>query len=284
MMKILVTGAQGMLGKDLHKELQPLGKLAAIDLRECDITDKSMCLSVISEIQPDVVIHAAAYTLVDDCETNRESAFRVNGDGAGNVAAACRDNNAWMIYYSSDYVFDGRTEQPYTETDKTNPLSVYGLSKLQGEDQIREILPSSHLILRTAWLFGVHGNNFIRTIINKSLEVDRLRIINDQTGCPTYTRDLAKATKNLIQKSARGILNVTNQGMTSWHGFASYFLAKVNSNVEVQPISTNEYPLPARRPAFSVLSTDKLRKEYEIRLPSWKNAVDRYLDENGTNT
>jgi len=249
-MKLLITGGRGMLGRDLVRELSPLGEIISIDLEECDITDSKQIHDYICGLKPDMVVHAAAYTHVDDCEKERDLAFAVNGDGAGNVARACRDTGAGMVYFSSDYIFDGTSMEPYTEKDSPNPLSNYGASKLEGELQVARYLPGDHLVLRTSWLFGVNGRNFVETLVRKARETGSLSVVDDQTGCPTYTLDLASATARLLRSGARGFYNVTNTGITTWYGFASYFLGRIVPDATVKPIPTSGYPLPAVRPVF----------------------------------
>jgi len=266
-----------MLGNDLVRDLDALGELHPVDLEDFDITKKKQCSREINLIKPDIVVHAAAYTQVDNCETNRETAMTVNGTGAANIAEACRDINAWMILYSTDYVFDGESTFPYVETDQTNPLSVYGRSKLAGEQYVEKTLPESHTIIRTSWLFGQNGPNFIDTVIRLSKTKNELRIVNDQSGSPTFTRDLSAATIKLIQLRALGIVNVTNSGWTTWFDLAKHVVSGNTSETTVVPIPTSEYKRPARRPKFSVLSGKKYQQLTGTQLPHWKLAVDKYL-------
>jgi dTDP-4-dehydrorhamnose reductase len=276
-MRILVTGAQGMLGQDLVPHLSELGSVDAVDIDAFDITDSDACRVNLEKRRPDIVVHAAAYTQVDKCESHRECAMKVNGEGAGNIARACSEIHAKMVYYSTDYVFNGRSETPYLETDTPDPLSVYGESKLEGENQVTSALPLSHLILRTSWLFGIHGRNFIETIIALARERSEIQVVDDQIASPTFTMDLAQATRSLLKNNAYGIVNTTNTGITSWFGFAEYFLNKTVPSAIVHPIPTESYPLPARRPAYSALSTEKYGRITGAPLPHWKDATNRYL-------
>ncbi len=268
-----------MLGQDLVRELEHLGTILPVDLEECDITDPLQTASVVKEFQPDLVVHAAAYTRVDDCETDTENAFRTNVTGTENVAEACRNNDAWMIYFSSDYVFDGTLNRGYTEQDNPNPISQYGRSKLEGERCVQKHLPGQSLIIRTSWLFGIYGENFIKTILKIASETPHLTIVDDQVGSPTYTRDLAAGVGTLVERDARGLYNMTNTGETSWYGFARYFVKKIYPKVTLDPISTDQYPRPASRPAYSVLAPGKLIQDFQFTLPHWQDAVDRYLAE-----
>jgi dTDP-4-dehydrorhamnose reductase len=275
--RILITGSKGMLGHDLVIAFQGFGSITGIDIENCDIRNYDQTASLIRKIAPHIVLHAAAYTRVDDCESNVKEAFEVNTYGASNVAKACREIEAFMVYYSTDYLFDGATQIPYTEESCPNPLSIYGKSKLEGEFEVLRILPENHLILRTAWLFGLYGRNFIDTILCKTKIQKVLTIVNDQTGCPTFSGDLAGATRQLIEKHASGIFNVTNKGFCSWYQFAQYFLTNEYPRIEINPISTEELSYPAKRPPYSVLDSAKIEAFLGITLPSWQNAVDRYI-------
>ncbi len=276
-MRIMITGAAGMLGHDLQEALDPLGEVLSVDVADFDITDSHACFSAIRGFRPDIVVHAAAYTRVDDCETHVEQAMRINGTGTGIVARACAEIKAKMIYFSTDYVFDGQRTTPYPETADPAPLSVYGRSKLAGEQEVQKYLPANHTIIRTAWLFGMHGKNFIDTIIHLAKSGKSLRVINDQYGCPTYTRDLAFGTVAILQAGFFGTINITNSGTATWFDLAQYAVSVLFPDVEIQPVPTSGYPLPARRPAYSVLSTSVFRSVTGAPLPEWRNAVDRHL-------
>ncbi|MBN1551660.1 dTDP-4-dehydrorhamnose reductase [bacterium] len=278
-MIILLTGAEGMLGKDLIPVLARYGETHCVDIHDFDVSDSKACDKYIQDIRPDLVVHTAAYTRVDECEKNRDIALKVNHLGTLNIANACHDVGARLIYYSTDYVFDGLSDHPYTEDAIPNPLSVYGYSKLMGENEIRKCLPDNSLIIRTSWLFGNGGNNFIDTILKLAKTKPELRIVNDQKGCPTYTPDLSHATGLAIEHSITGILNICNSGIVSWYGFAKYALDLVSPSTIIEPIETSDYPLPAKRPVFSALSLKKLRRLTGYDPPLWQNAVFRFLSQ-----
>lgn len=272
----MVIGARGMLGTDLMSALaaeNPLG----LDLPEMDITDPAQCQARVGDVRPEVIINAAALTNVDYCESHAEEAFRTNGRGTGNLAAAARSAGALLVYFSTDYVFDGAKREAYHEDDATNPLSVYGKSKLSGEEHVRSLCPD-HLILRTSWLFGCHGKNFIRTILGAARAGQSLRIVDDQRGSPTYTRDLAAATMALIEAGGRGTYHVTNSGSCTWYELAlrSVEWAAVRG-ARVLPVKTHEFPRPAPRPANSILAPTRLRSEGFPTLRPWQEAVRDYI-------
>src|SRR3989338_5463639 len=233
-MKILVTGAKGMMGSDLMKVLSQKKEynLIGATRNDFDITDYSQTLQFLKDKRPDIVIHAAAYTKVDDCESHSETAYKVNETGTKNIASGCKDINAKLICISTDYIFNGRKNTPYLENDIPEPLSVYGDSKLKGEQAVQDIL-NDFIIVRTSWLFGRNGNNFIKAILKQVDKAQKdnlvaagfsLRVVNDQTGSPTYTADLSKAIEKLISCNANGIFNVTNSGECSWYQFSKKIL------------------------------------------------------------
>jgi dTDP-4-dehydrorhamnose reductase len=244
---------------------------------ELDITVEEQCRRRIEENEPEVVINAAAMTHVDGCESEEERAFAVNGAGPGNLAAALVGRGALLVHYSSDYVFDGTKREPYSEEDRPNPRSVYGRSKLEGERRIRETGPN-HLILRTSWVFGRNGRNFIRTIVGAAGQGRPLRVVSDQEGSPTYTRDLAHITRIMVGAGCRGTYHVTNSGSCSWHELASRAVEWAGvSGIDVVPINTSDYPLPAPRPAYSVLGNFRLQREGFTPLRSWQEAAEEYV-------
>lgn len=276
-MKILVTGAAGMLGHDLMAILTGQAIVAGVDLADCDIRDADACRSMIRSIHPDWIINAAAFTAVDECESNPDLAMAVNAAGAENLARSARDIGAGMVQVSTDYVFNGESDAPYCEADTPDPRTVYGRSKLEGEIRVRQQLPDRSLIVRTAWLFGLHGRNFVDTILGIAENRTVISVVNDQSGCPTFSMDLAAGIANLVHMGAHGIVNVTNSGTTTWHGFASYFLQKTHPAITVKAVSTTEFPRPAPRPKFSVLASGRFKSLTGSVLPDWKDAVDRYL-------
>jgi dTDP-4-dehydrorhamnose reductase len=279
--RVLVTGAQGMLGTDLcavlgRSSLLPYAQsgweVVEADIAEFDITDPAHTLAFVAQRSPDTIINCAAYTAVDQAEIERDLAFRVNRDGAGNIALAARGVGAFLLHLSTDYVFDGRKPGPYVEDDPANPLSVYGASKLAGEQAVRAAL-AEHCIIRTAWLYGIHGKCFPRTILDAALQGKPLRVVNDQRGCPTYTVHLARVLAAIIEQPHYGTYHAVNSGTCTWYDLARAVLREAGIDVPVTPCATNEFPRPAPRPANSVLDTAKLRATFGIELPPWQQGV-----------
>jgi dTDP-4-dehydrorhamnose reductase len=276
-MRIVIVGARGMLGTDLVCAFSGRSEVTGLDIEELDITDEARCREQMAEINPDVIINAAAMTRVDDCESSAEEAFRVNALGAGNLAAAATDSGVRLVHYSTDYVFDGRKAGPYIEEDPPSPLGVYGRTKLQGEDLVRARC-HEHLLIRTAWLFGRHGPNFIRTILTAARDGRQLRVVNDQRGSPTYTVDLADHTVRLVESGGRGTYHVTNSGSCTWYDLSRFALDCADMGVvSVEPVTTAEYPRPAPRPANSVLANTRLLREGFPALRHWTEAVRDYI-------
>lgn len=276
-MKILLTGAKGMLGSDLCLALSKNHDVTAVDLEDFDISIYNDAASSVSGSKADLVIHSAAYTDVDGCELNPEKAFMINALGTQNLVLACREKNIPLAYISTDYVFDGTSKIPYLESDKTNPLSIYGKSKLAGEEAVRNHL-DKFFIIRTSWLFGVRGKNFISTIQNLAARQKEIRIVNDQTGSPTFTKDLAEGIKELIESPYYGIYHITNQGACSWFEFAKIILEYSGlKDVSLNPISTEELKRFAPRPGFSVLDNNFYRLRGFKMLRNFKEALSEYL-------
>jgi dTDP-4-dehydrorhamnose reductase len=276
-MKLLVVGSRGMLGADLVREFSSRCQVAGLDLPELDITATKQCRSSIREILPDVVVNAAALTEVDYCEDHPEEAFLVNAQGAGNLAEAVASVGGLLAHYSTDYVFDGHKVEPYLEEDPPNPLSVYGRSKLKGEELVRALCPN-HLILRTSWLFGPNGKNFIRTIVSAARNGHPLRVVHDQRGSPTYTRDLAIHTRRLIENHRRGTYHVTNSGWCTWHELAVKATAWAGlDNVSITAVTTAEFPRPAPRPVNSRLANARLIREGFEPMRAWPAAAEEYV-------
>ncbi len=275
-MKILVTGCKGMLGSDLVNTLRDEHEVTGVDIQDFDITDVNSAINYIESVKPDIVIHPAAYTDVDGCEANVETAFRVNSLGARNIAAACCSIDAAMVYISTDYVYDGEKKGPYLEYDRTNALSIYGKSKLEGENFVKALC-SRHYIVRTSWLYGKNGKNFVRTMLELSKTKKELSVVNDQIGSPTYTIDLSKALKELITKPAYGTYHITNEEHCSWFEFAKYIFQTAGVNIEVKPITTEELGRPAPRPKNSVLEKFYLKLNGYSTLRSYKEAVREYM-------
>ena len=273
-MKIALTGSDGMLGHDIQKVFTDV-ELINFTLHDFDITDLDRTLSAIKEARPDYLIHPAAYTDVDGCEKDPETAYQVNAIGAKNVATACEEIGCPVLYISTDYVFDGTKEEPYIESDEPNPLNEYGLSKLHGERFVSS-LTDSFYIVRTSWLYGKNGRNFVETISRLLPEKDEIRVVNDQTGSPTYTYDLALKLRELIGKGY-GTYHITNSSKCSWYEFALEIAALRQSDTKIIPITSNEYKLPARRPSHSVLANAMLKQAGIKELRNWKEALREYI-------
>jgi dTDP-4-dehydrorhamnose reductase len=272
-MRILLTGAQGQLGTALQQALTG-HDLILKDLPAFELTDSS-CESQIIEARPDAIIHAGAYTNVDGAEREPERARAVNVLGTERVARAAERLKCRLIYVSTDYVFDGLRSVPYGEGDATNPINAYGRSKQGGEVAALE-LSANTLVVRTAWLYGHGGANFVKTIMKYAMEKSHLDVVADQRGCPTFAGDLAEAIRDLLAIDLRGICHVTNTGDCTWHEFAEAIVRLAGSSAEVRPITTQQAGRLARRPAYSVLGNDKLRSVRPL-LPHWRSALERYV-------
>jgi len=278
MNKILITGAGGMLAQDVAAMLKGSHEVITKGEHDLDICHGDKVCEIIDSLRPDVVINCAAYTRVDECETEQEKAFAVNAAGVKNIALACRDSASLLVHISTDYVFDGTRREPYREDDETHSLSVYGQSKLAGENFVRDIL-KRYVIIRSLWLYGKGGNNFVTTIQKLAREKPELRVVNDQTGTPTYTRDLAHAIKSLIRGNPQGIYHVANQGACTWYEFACRIVKLTSSPANVIPISSDEIKRPAKRPAYSVLDCSRFMQETKMELRHWDAALQEYLHE-----
>jgi dTDP-4-dehydrorhamnose reductase len=276
-MRVLVLGARGLLGTDLLDEWRT-DELIAAGSAEADLRDAAQVDSLLERVHPDWLIVCAAYTDVDGCERNRELAFAVNATGVRNAARSAEKIGARVFLTSTDYVFDGTGCRPYETTDPIRPINVYGASKAAGEEALRET-HSAWCIGRTSWLFGVHGQSFPEKILRAAETRPELSVVNDQIGSPTYTRDLARAIRELVNKDARGIVHITNEGACSWYDFTREILARSGrQSVPVHPISTDQAARPARRPNYSVLSPSSLHA-YGIRTRPWAEALEAYLEE-----
>ena len=269
-MRILITGAGGMLGQDVGRAAAAGGH-APITLprAELDIADAEAVSAAVAAAAPDAVINCAAWTNVDGAESEEDGATAVNGPGAGHVAAAAQAVGAWMIHVSSDYVFDGAKRTPYVESDRVGPLSAYGRSKLTGERLVARAAPDSHTVVRSAWLFGAGGRCFPKTIRRLAAERDELTIVDDQVGSPTFTGHLARALVTLAEQRQLGILHVAAEDQCSWCQFAQAIVAASGLHCDVRPITTAEYPVPATRPAYSVLRSERGAP----RLPGWRDGL-----------
>lgn len=278
-MKVLVTGVKGQLGYDVVKELEKRGlEAVGVDIEEMDITDAASVDAVIKEANPDAVIHCAAYTAVDAAEDNVELCRKVNADGPRNIAKVCKELDIKMIQISTDYVFNGDGERPWEPEDEGEPKSVYGLTKYEGELAVKEIL-EKYFIVRIAWVFGVNGKNFVKTMINLGRTRDKLTVVCDQFGSPTYTYDLAKLLVDMVQTDKYGVYHATNEGFCNWYEFACEIFRQTGIAVEVAPVSSDQYPTKAKRPENSRMSKEKLTENGFNRLPAWQDALARYLKE-----
>lgn len=269
--RILVTGANGMLARDLCPMLEDADfEVIETTRNELDVTDELQVRRVISDVKPDYVIHCAAYTNVDKAEEEPEIADLINAKSAEYIAKACNSNNAVMIYISTDYVFDGTKKTPYFPDDTTNPTGAYGLSKLHGEEAVRKFCPA-HYIIRTSWLYGHHGKNFVETMISLA-EKTELKVVDDQVGCPTWTVDLSDAIISFIDEEPPfGTYHACGSGSTSWYGFAKEIFDLMNLNVNLIPCTTEEFPRPAKRPAYSVMDNEGILRD-------WKQALQEYIE------
>ncbi len=278
MNKILVTGAGGMLGTDVVREFAGISQVTALDRHALDITDRHAVMTAVRETAPDVVINCAAFTKVDECEENPELAFRVNANGPENLSLACRETGALLVHFSTDYVFDGTGTRPYMEEDPVKPINVYGKSKLEGETRIASLL-ERFLIIRTAWLFGMAGPNFIRTMLALASNHTSLQVVDDQHGSPTWTRDLAAAVRYLAATEATGIVHCTSSGSCSWYDLCLFAFSCMGIHgIEVKPVGSDMFPRPARRPHYSVLDNSRFQEITGTSMPGWKQAVSGYCE------
>ncbi len=289
-MRILVTGAGGQLGRDLQPRLESAGfEGVYLNSAAMDITDREVVCKTIKEEMPAIIINCAAYTKVDQAESEPEKAFKINGDGPAILADSAAHVGALLVHISTDFVFDGAKSSPYKEEDKPNPLNVYGRSKLAGEEEITKRL-TGYIIVRTAWAYGANGNNFAKTILRKAAEQEVLEVVSDQVGTPTWTGDIAdtlvKIARGYQEGSAQpGIYHFTDEGVASWHEFASAIIQETEAlgiSLKcgvVEPIPSSDYPLPARRPAYSVLDTERIKRSFGVSIPHWRVSLRRMLKE-----
>lgn len=276
-MKVLVTGVGGQLGYDVMKELKKRGiDCCGADRAEFDITDFQATKNFIKDYMPDAVIHCSAYTAVDKAEEEIELCRAVNAEGTENIAKVCKDINAKMIYISTDYVFPGTGEHFYEPDDNTAPCNVYGETKLEGELAVKRLL-EKYFIVRISWVFGINGNNFIKTMLKLGISRKELSVVADQVGSPTYTADLAILLVDMVLTEKYGIYHATNEGICSWADFAEKIFAAAGLAVKVNHITSEEYPTKATRPKNSRMSKNKLVENGFNRLPSWEDAVERYV-------
>jgi dTDP-4-dehydrorhamnose reductase len=278
-MKVVVTGAAGQLGQDVLLELERKNHQAfGVDRLQLDITNEEGVLAFISKVKPDVILHCAAYTNVDAAEENEDAAYQVNAAGTENLAKAAKLNGSKVMYISTDYVFDGTANEPYEVDEPTQPLGAYGRTKLAGEQLLQKHL-DEFFIVRTAWVFGVYGNNFVKTMIRLGKERGEVGVVHDQVGSPTYTVDLAKFMVELMETDKYGIYHATNSGVCSWYEFAVEIFKQANMNVTVNPLTSDQFPRPAARPKYSVLSKKMIEQQGLKPLRDWKEALAAYLAE-----
>lgn len=278
-MRVLVTGYGGQLGYDVVSLLEARGvECRGVDIADFSLTDGAAVMDYVTDYRPDVVVHCAAYTGVDKAESEPELCCAVNGMGTMNMVRAALNVGAKMLYISTDYVFPGTGDEPYDEDAAYGPRNVYGLSKLQGETAVRSLM-TRFFILRTSWVFGKNGHNFVRTMLRLGAEKKEIRVVCDQIGSPTYTRDLAKVICDMIPTEKYGIYHVRNEGFMSWADFAAMIMDKAGLPCRVIPVPTSEYPTPATRPLNSRLRGDKLTEAGFGPMPTVGDALDRYLTE-----
>lgn len=288
-----MLGKDGQVGWELRRTLAPLGEVVAWGRLELDLSDVSAIRRRVREIQPDVLVNAAAYTQVDVAEEEVELALAINATAPGVLAEEAARLNVWLVHFSTDFVFDGQSGTPYTEDTEARPINVYGSTKLQGERAI-EAVGGCHLILRTSWVYGLSGRNFLLTMLRLARERDEIRVVDDQVGTPTWSRWLAEMTAHVLAsvlhghlsiEESRGLFHVSAAGSTTWYGFAAEILRMANQRIDeldltshLIPIGTAEYPTPARRPPHSVLATRRLQEVFELSVSSWEEQLDQCLD------
>lgn len=276
-MKILITGSNGMLGHDLISALKENHELILTTSKTLDITYRNRVIEFIKRNNPDIVINSAAYTDVDGCEENQETAYSINGEGVRNLALGCSEIDCPLVHISTDYVFNGKNTFPWVEDDETGPVSVYGKSKLKGEQAILETI-DKFFIIRTSWLYGINGGNFPKTMLELAKNHSEITVVYDEVGTPTYTPDLAKAISQLIETDYYGIYHITNSGSCSWCEFARYIFEIAEKDVDVIPVTASEFARPAPRPHYSVLENKKWIENGFKPLRSYKDAVKEYIE------
>ncbi len=294
MQKILILGQRGQVAWELQRTLASLGNITVLGSGQLDLANPDQIREQVRSIQPDMIVNAAAYTAVDKAESESDLCMSINGIAPGILAELARESQALLVHYSTDYVFDGTKNSPYLETDLTNPLSVYGASKLAGEQAIIQV-DCAHLIFRTTWVYGNRGKNFLLTILRLAAERKELKIVADQIGSPTWSRSISEATAQIIaqcrhdRSSIKGLYNLSAAGTTSWHGFANQIVDRSRSiNPELAlaidqifPIPATDYPTPAQRPANSVLDNCKIMADFGVQLPDWKLSLEQCMQKLG---
>ena len=293
MKKILVTGMNGQVGFELMKTLAPLGKVIGVDVKDCDLAQSAMIDALLDRVKPDIIVNPAAYTAVDKAESEPTVAHAINAQAPKTLARQASRRNIPIIHFSTDYIFDGTKEEPYVEDDTPNPKSVYGKTKWLGEEAVRQNA-AKHVILRTSWVFGAHGVNFLKTMLKLSKERDKMSIVSDQIGAPTSARMLAEVTAEIVKQLLQefsyrkyGTYHLVADGETSWYGYAKYVVEQANAlgmetkltPKNIKAIKTKDFPLPAARPANSRLDTAKVIETFGVTLPTWQSEVDLVLSE-----
>jgi dTDP-4-dehydrorhamnose reductase len=281
-MNILIFGGNGQLGRDCRTVFENDHSVVAVDIDTLDITNIGAVRELIRQVQPEVLINCAAFTQVDKCETQKEAAWAANVTGPENLAICAKESKTRLIHISTDYVFDGKKKppEPYIESDAVNPLSYYGKTKLEGERAI-ESHTDNFVILRTAWLYGFYGNNFLKTILRKALSGAPLKVINDQYGSPTWSFRLACQIKRVVENTAQGIYHATSEGHCTWFELAKYFLEKMNVPHDIKPCRTDEYTTPAVRPGNSILENRRLKAEGFNIMKHWQEELDEFIGKFG---
>ena len=286
---ILVIGKVGQVGWELRRTLAPLGKIVSVDFPEIDLTKPDSIVQWVRDTRPQVIVNAAAYTAVDKAESDFERCNLINGVAPGILAEEAKRNSALLVHYSTDYVYDGSKTTPYVETDASNPLGAYGRSKLNGDTAVFQV-DGNHLVFRLCWVYGARGQNFMLTMMRLAREREQLRVVCDQFGCPTWSRMIAETTalalKQILaateQASFKGLYHLAASGQTTWHGFAEAIIrlmpAEGKKCKSIEGITTSEYPLPAKRPAYSVLSCEKLQKTFGLQLPDWEESLRQVVE------
>lgn len=287
--RILLFGRVGQVGWELRRTLAPMSRLVCVDFPDVDLTRPDSIRKWIQDSSPEIIINAAAYTAVDKAETETALAMKINGEAPGIMAAEAKKRGALLVHYSTDYVFDGTKTSPYVEEDQPNPLGAYGRTKLAGDLAIQQV-GCDHLIFRLCWVYGARGGNFLLTMMRLAREREQLRVVRDQFGCPTWSRLIAETTALALNTTSRaapdgirqGIYHLCSSGQTSWHGFASAIIdlmpAQERKCREVEAIASTEYPTPTKRPVFSVMSCDKLARDFGLRLPDWRESLGQVLE------
>ncbi|NHM29981.1 dTDP-4-dehydrorhamnose reductase [Neobacillus terrae] len=278
-MKVVVTGAAGQLGQDVLKELERKGHEGIGAGREqLDITNEEAAIAFIEDVRPDAILHCAAYTNVDKAEEDEDNAYKVNALGTEYLAKAAKKVGAKLLYVSTDYVFDGNAKEPYEVDHPTSPLGAYGRTKLAGEELLKKNL-DEFFIVRTAWVYGIYGNNFVKTMLRLGEERGEVGVVHDQVGSPTYTVDLAAFIVELIESENYGVYHASNEGICSWYEFAVEIFKQAGLDVKVNPLTSDKFPRPAARPKYSVLSKKKITEQGFTPLRDWKEALAAYLEE-----